>query len=603
MSLTRTTASAVLSAQVTGTAPISTSDAAGVITIVAAMASNAEALAGTVTDKIMSPAADKAARDADQATVAALLATKANLASPTLTGTPRAPTAPVLEATTQIATTQFVTAAGALKADLASPTFTGTPAAPTASPGTNTTQLATTAFAQDLVTSVAKWGVVPGATDLATKLQAAIDAAAVVVSSAPAANSTVTAKLLIPAGVYELDGPIALKTGVTLEGASIGATTLRINHSGDGISITTGQYGNVWVRNMQIRNAGPARYGVSVVGLIRNCGFQNVLVDGFTRNWDFADTWTTTLINCYGYNATENNLYLGSGVGLFNVHGGRYDWAGLDSVYIDNSTAQPTFRDVCIQFAQRSGIKAANVRAILIENCYLEGCAKAGSYYYIDLNGSGTSVSYARIINSSITSLGNPAEDGLGIIYADDFVTFEYEEGWVNNGTSALPVLGGSVTKYSVHAPNTSPAVNRTVRTGVAGLQARGSSTALELNPEAGDLKLGQSGATIGAGTNEYRGRYRPAAQITTSNASPAATAGYVGIDCTSGSKTVDMVNHTAVSGRRLTVGKRDAGANTITITPASGTINGSATLVLSAAYEHVTLVCDGTNWFVENRS
>lgn len=36
--------------------------------------------------------------------------------------------------------------ANALKADLASPTFTGTPAAPTASPGTNTTQLATTAF-------------------------------------------------------------------------------------------------------------------------------------------------------------------------------------------------------------------------------------------------------------------------------------------------------------------------------------------------------------------------------------------------------------------------------------------------------------------------
>lgn len=33
-----------------------------------------------------------------------------------------------------------------LKANLASPTFTGTPAAPTASPGTNTTQLATTAF-------------------------------------------------------------------------------------------------------------------------------------------------------------------------------------------------------------------------------------------------------------------------------------------------------------------------------------------------------------------------------------------------------------------------------------------------------------------------
>lgn len=39
-----------------------------------------------------------------------------------------------------------IATAVATKADLASPTFTGTPLAPTASSGTNTTQLATTAF-------------------------------------------------------------------------------------------------------------------------------------------------------------------------------------------------------------------------------------------------------------------------------------------------------------------------------------------------------------------------------------------------------------------------------------------------------------------------
>lgn len=42
----------------------------------------------------------------------------------------------------------------ATKADLASPTFTGTPAAPTASASTNTTQLATTAFVQSVATAV-----------------------------------------------------------------------------------------------------------------------------------------------------------------------------------------------------------------------------------------------------------------------------------------------------------------------------------------------------------------------------------------------------------------------------------------------------------------
>jgi hypothetical protein len=39
-----------------------------------------------------------------------------------------------------------IATAVATKADSASPTFTGTPTAPTASPGTNTTQIATTAF-------------------------------------------------------------------------------------------------------------------------------------------------------------------------------------------------------------------------------------------------------------------------------------------------------------------------------------------------------------------------------------------------------------------------------------------------------------------------
>jgi hypothetical protein len=56
---------------------------------------------------------------------------KANLASPTFTGTPSAPTATAGTNTTQLATTAFVTTANNLKANLASPTFTGTVAAPT----------------------------------------------------------------------------------------------------------------------------------------------------------------------------------------------------------------------------------------------------------------------------------------------------------------------------------------------------------------------------------------------------------------------------------------------------------------------------------------
>lgn len=50
-------------------------------------------------------------------------------------------------AETRARDTADINATVALKANIASPTFTGTPAAPTAAAGTNTTQLATTEFA------------------------------------------------------------------------------------------------------------------------------------------------------------------------------------------------------------------------------------------------------------------------------------------------------------------------------------------------------------------------------------------------------------------------------------------------------------------------
>lgn len=89
---------------------------------------------------------------------AASIALKANLASPTFTGTPSLPTGTtgVTQAagnsTTALATTAFVTTADNLKANLASPTFTGTPTLPTGTigvtqaAGNSTTALATTAF-------------------------------------------------------------------------------------------------------------------------------------------------------------------------------------------------------------------------------------------------------------------------------------------------------------------------------------------------------------------------------------------------------------------------------------------------------------------------
>lgn len=85
--------------------------------------------------------------------IQAALAGKANLASPSFSGTPKAPTAAAGTNTTQLATTAFVTAAVAPKANLASPAFTGTPTVPTAATATSNTQAASTSFVKNVAAS------------------------------------------------------------------------------------------------------------------------------------------------------------------------------------------------------------------------------------------------------------------------------------------------------------------------------------------------------------------------------------------------------------------------------------------------------------------
>jgi len=76
----------------------------------------------------------------------------------------------------------FVTTAGddlvITKANLASPTFTGVPTAPTATAGTNTTQLATTAFVQESSTSNVAQTITNGVTTSAPSQDAVFDALA-----------------------------------------------------------------------------------------------------------------------------------------------------------------------------------------------------------------------------------------------------------------------------------------------------------------------------------------------------------------------------------------------------------------------------------------
>ena len=219
-------------------------DGAGNATTIVALAgsgafadlSTTQTLGGAKSFSIVPKSAQDASAGTDlvrKSQLDTLLAPKAPLASPALTGTPTAPTAAPATNTTQIATTAFVqevlAGAGAgdmskavydttnngkvdvaevadavpwtgvtgkpsafmpaahghatseitgldtalaAKAPLASPDLTGTPTAPTATAGTSNTQIATTAFVAAAITAVINGA--PGALDTLNELAAAL---------------------------------------------------------------------------------------------------------------------------------------------------------------------------------------------------------------------------------------------------------------------------------------------------------------------------------------------------------------------------------------------------------------------------------------------
>ncbi|HAV8830706.1 TPA: tail fiber protein [Escherichia coli] len=165
----------------------------GLVQLSSATNSDSETMAAT-------PKAVKSIKD--------LADTKAPIESPSLTGTPTAPTAAQGTNNTQIANTAFVKAAItalingapgtldtlkeiaaainndpnfsttinnalALKAPLASPALTGIPTAPTAAQGTNNTQIANTAFVKAAITALINGA--PGTLDTLKEIAAAIN--------------------------------------------------------------------------------------------------------------------------------------------------------------------------------------------------------------------------------------------------------------------------------------------------------------------------------------------------------------------------------------------------------------------------------------------
>jgi hypothetical protein len=105
----------------------------------------------------------------------------------------------------------------------------------------------------------------------------------------------------------------------------------------------------------------------------------------------------------------------------------------------------------------------------------------------------------------------------------------------------------------------------------------------------------------------EFSNLYAPI-DTTSTNITLKPNAGTVLVDCGAANKTittpsndqcffVDALGKTI--GKIFTIKKIDASAFTVTIVPASGTLDGAANAVLTTQYQSVTIQTDGTNWFI----
>ena len=307
--------------------------------IASAVASKLDANSPTLTGTPLAPTASTATNNTQIATTAYVvnrvaqdITGKANIASPTFSGVPAAPTPVLGTNTTQIATTAFVAEGLALKANLLSPTFTGTPSAPTAVVGTNTTQLATTAFVQAAVGGV-NAGVLTfsgGTTGLTP--------------------STATAGAIVLAGTLGVanggTGQTTYTNGQLLIGNSTGNTLAKATlTAGTGISITNGA-GSITVAstltlgpNAQVFTSngtftiptGVTKLKVTVVGGGGGGGQQNTSGSAGGTSSVASGTQSITTIQATGGGAGLSGGSAGAGGvgsnGDLNIRGGVGDGA------------------------------------------------------------------------------------------------------------------------------------------------------------------------------------------------------------------------------------------------------------------------------------
>lgn len=216
-------------------------------------------------------------------------------------------------------------------------------------------------------------------------------------------------------------------------------------------------------------------------------------------------------------------------------------------------------------------------------------------------DGSGTTAVSAGGYNLNTLATGT-ATNGLFLCAANT-------PGIFASGTCRLNVSSSAITITSPLLSGTSTGVELTTgassATGATVLPNRGCTTC-GLGGAANVPAIVVGGASItnwdANGQNSLKGHTDNIRVVTAAGAVTVTAADYtVEVNKTTGAATAVNLPATPVTGQHFYIkdGKGDAATNNITVTPAAGNIDGSATYVINQAYGAVEIQYDGTKWVV----
>lgn len=368
----------------------------------------------------------------------AALDLKAPLASPSLTGTPTAPTAAVDTNTTQLATTAYVVGQGYLKsatasstyAPLSSPALTGTPTAPTATADTNSTQLATTAYVVGQASSATPAALGTAAVGTSTRYARADH-----VHAMPTLTQAGTPTADLSIGGFKLTNvadPTNLQDaatknyvdsvaqGLDVKGSVVCATTANITLSGlqtiDGITVAAGD--RVLVKNQTASSANGIYTAASGAWTrATDADAWGELVSAFTfveRGTTQADTgWVSTVDPGGTLGTTAVTWAQFSGAGSYLAGNGLSLTGSTFSVLANGSTIDVSSSGVRLSttYAGQTSITTLGTVTTGTWNGSVVGVQYGGTGAatltgYVKGSGTSALTASATIPNTDITGLG-----------------------------------------------------------------------------------------------------------------------------------------------------------------------------------------------------